>query len=166
MIATFDRPTIGILQDIAKKFTEKSATGVITTFRIWTKREFGPRDIFSGFLHGKTYGDKKGLEILRWIFQINGLQAFKPMLIMYERHRQGKGVFIKFEASTQLRDALIKKNLVLKAGICVLRLNHKFVQGESESAEQQAMEQQQESSSANAESAAMAAGSAVSENKT
>ena len=61
---------------------------------------------------------------------------------------------------------MIAKNLALKAGICVLRLNHKFVQGESESAEQQAMEQQQESSSANAESAAMAAGSAVSENKT
>ena len=151
VIATCDQPTIGFLKDEAKKFTVTNINGVKTEFRVWTKREFGHRDIFQGFLHGKTYGDKNGIEILRWIFQINGLQAFKPMLILYQRHRQAKGVFLKFEASeTELKDALLAKNLVLKAGICKLRLSYKHVEGEPESAEEQPMEQQQESSSTSA----------------
>ena len=135
VIACLDVPTINFLKEEAKKFTVTLKNGDKIGFKIWTKKEFGSRDIFSGFLHGKTYGDQKGLDVLRWIFQINGLRDAKPILIMYQKHPKGKGVFLKFEADFELKEALLNKSLVLRAGICLLKLNHKHVEGEADQAE-------------------------------
>ena len=163
VIAAFDEPTIAILKEMAKKYTEKTEKGVEIVFKIWTRSEFGHRHLMSGFLHGRAYCSKKGNDILKWIFQINGLHEFKPMLIMYEKHPQQKGVFIKIEVCDQTKDAILKKNLVLRAGICVLRLNYKFIQGEAESAEKLDNEMEQDTEKVNADKAAATASSVEAE---
>ena len=118
-------------------------------------RTFGARNP-----NKKIYGDKKGINILKWILQINGMQAWRPLLILYQRHREGKGVFLKFEAlDNDLKDAILAKNLVLRAGICKLRLTYKLAEEDPESAVQQPMEEQKpesDSTPANSESAGSA----------
>ena len=124
IIACLDHETISYVKSKAKNFCLKSNNDL--KFRVWTKNEFGDRDIFEGFLHGHAWKEKKGLEVLRWILSINGLKQSKPSLILYKKHE--KGVFLRFEADSALTSALKNKSLRLKAGICVLRLKHKHLQ--------------------------------------
>ena len=84
---------------------------------------------------------------------------------MFEKHPKLKGVFLKIEVCDKTKDAIFKKNLALKAGICVLRLNYKFIQGEAESAREQAGELKQDSMEVNVEKYATAAEAGVAENK-
>ena len=54
---------------------------------------------------------------------------------MFQKHPKQKGVFLKFETSDiKLKEALLNKGLQLRAGICLLKLHHKHVEGEPDEA--------------------------------
>ena len=158
IIACLNEKSIKYLKVEASKFTVTKKSGEVNKFRIWSKREFGSRDIFSGMLFGKTFTEQKGLDVLRWVLTINGLREHKPTLIMYQKIKDGRGIFLKIEADSALTEALIKKGLILQAGICRLRLDHKHVEAIAESGadldEDLLEEEEEEKNSSTAASAA------------
>lgn len=125
IISVLDSWSIAFLKQEARSFRSPTKGRENLLFRIWSREEYGERHLLSGYLHGNIWARKKGLDVLRWIFKINGLTMHRPTLMMY--NTKPAGSFIKFEATQELVAALTAQNLCLRAGICNLKLEYKKI---------------------------------------